>query len=36
LNILLGSFIASFGKCVDFWFRQDKKKEAKWINSLKK
>ena len=29
LNILLGSFIASFGKCIDFWFRQDKKKEAK-------
>ena len=27
LNILLGSFIASFGKCIDFWFRQDKKKE---------
>ena len=25
LNILLGSFIASFGKCIDFWFRQDKK-----------
>jgi|TARA_X000001388_G_C2176085_1_gene101708 hypothetical protein len=29
LNILLGSFIASFGKCIDFWFRQDKKKEVK-------
>jgi len=27
LNILLGSFIASFGKCVDFWFKHSKKKE---------
>ncbi len=26
LNILLGTFIASFGKVIDFWFRQDKKK----------
>ena len=25
LNILLGTFIATFGKCIDFWFRQDKK-----------
>ena len=30
LNILLGSFIASFGKCIDFWFRHSKKKETKW------
>lgn len=22
LNIILGSFIASFGKVIDFWFRQ--------------
>ena len=29
LNIILGSFIVSFGKCVDFWFRSDKKKEVK-------
>ena len=29
LNILLGTFIATFGKCIDFWFRQDKKKEVK-------
>ena len=27
LNILLGTFIASFGKVIDFWFRQDKKKK---------
>ena len=26
LNILLGSFIASFGKVIDFWFRSSKKK----------
>ena len=26
LNILLGSFIASFGKVIDFWFRGSKKK----------
>ena len=26
LNILLGSFIASFGKVIDFWFKHDKKK----------
>ena len=25
LNIILGSFIASFGKTVDFWFRHSKK-----------
>ena len=30
LNIILGSFIASFGKTIDFWFRHSKKaKEAK-------
>ena len=27
LNILLGTFIASFGKVIDFWFRQEKKKQ---------
>jgi hypothetical protein len=27
LNIILGSFIASFGKVIDFWFRGSKKKE---------
>ena len=27
LNILLGTFIASFGKVIDFWFRHSKKKE---------
>ena len=27
LNILLGTFIASFGKVIDFWFRQDKKRD---------
>ena len=27
LNILLGTFIATFGKCIDFWFRHSKKKE---------
>ena len=30
LNIILGSFIASFGKTIDFWFRHSKKsKEPK-------
>ena len=29
LNILLGTFIATFGKCIDFWFRHSKKKETK-------
>ncbi len=29
LNILLGTFIASFGKTIDFWFRHSKKKESK-------
>ncbi len=28
LNILLGTFIASFGKVIDFWFRHSKKKES--------
>ena len=27
LNILLGTFIASFGKTIDFWFRHSKKKD---------
>tara|TARA_Y100000310_G_scaffold203054_1_gene203312 strand:+ start:96 stop:365 length:270 start_codon:yes stop_codon:yes gene_type:complete len=26
LNIILGSFIASFGKTIDFWFRHSKKR----------
>lgn len=29
LNIILGSFIASFGKVIDFWFRQNKPEEGK-------
>ena len=27
LNIIVGTFLASFGKVVDFWFKHDKKKE---------
>ena len=27
LNILLGTFIATFGKTIDFWFRHSKKKD---------
>ena len=27
LNIILGTFIATFGKTIDFWFRHYKKKE---------
>jgi len=27
LNIILGTFIATFGKTIDFWFRHSKKKE---------
>lgn len=27
LNILLGTFIASFGKVIDFWFRHSKKEK---------
>ena len=27
LNIILGSFIVSFGKVIDFWFRSSKKKD---------
>ena len=26
LNIILGTFIATFGKTIDFWFRHSKKK----------
>jgi len=26
LNIIVGGFLASFGKVVDFWFRSNKKK----------
>ena len=25
LNIIVGTFLASFGKVVDFWFKHDKK-----------
>ena len=25
LNIILGTFIATFGKTIDFWFRHSKK-----------
>ena len=28
LNIILGSFIVSFGKVKDFWFKHDKKKSG--------
>ena len=28
LNIILGSFIVSFGKVIDFWFKHDKKKSG--------
>ena len=27
LNIIVGGFLASFGKVIDFWFRSNKKKE---------
>ena len=27
LNIILGTFIGTFGKTIDFWFRHSKKKE---------
>ena len=27
LNIIVGTFLASFGKVVDFWFKHDKKKD---------
>ena len=26
LNIIVGGFLASFGKVIDFWFRSNKKK----------
>jgi len=29
LNIILGTFIATFSKVIDFWFRPKKEKEAK-------
>ena len=29
LNIILGSFIVSFGKVIDFWFKHDKKQSGK-------
>tara|TARA_Y100001937_G_C7059256_1_gene302904 strand:- start:259 stop:522 length:264 start_codon:yes stop_codon:yes gene_type:complete len=28
LNILLGGFIAMFGKVIDFWFKQGNKKQG--------
>lgn len=33
LNILLGTFIASFGKVIDFWFRQNKPEDNKKNNN---
>ena len=27
LNIIVGGFLASFGKVIDFWFRSNKKKD---------
>ena len=27
LNIIVGTFLASFGKVVDFWFKHDKSKK---------
>ena len=27
LNIIVGTFLASFGKVIDFWFKHDKKKD---------
>jgi len=32
LNILLGGFIAMFGKVIDFWFKQGNKKQGKTKN----
>ena len=29
LNILLGGFIAMFGKVIDFWFKQGNKKQGR-------
>ena len=28
LNILIGTFIATFGKTIDFWFKHDKSKKT--------
>ena len=28
LNIIVGGFLASFGKVVDFWFKTDKSKKS--------
>jgi|TARA_B110000977_G_scaffold166299_1_gene214092 hypothetical protein len=28
LNIILGTFIATFGKTIDFWFKHDKSKKS--------
>ena len=28
LNIIVGTFLASFGKVVDFWFKHDKSKKT--------
>jgi len=27
LNIIVGTFLASFGKVIDFWFKHDKKSD---------
>lgn len=32
LNILLGGFIAMFGKVIDFWFKQGNKAKGKKAN----
>tara|TARA_R110002012_G_scaffold147296_1_gene305733 strand:+ start:79 stop:342 length:264 start_codon:yes stop_codon:yes gene_type:complete len=32
LNILLGGFIAMFGKVIDFWFKQGNKKQGETKN----
>ncbi|ASE99852.1 hypothetical protein [uncultured virus] len=32
LNILLGGFIAMFGKVIDFWFKQGNKKQGEIKN----
>ena len=29
LNIIVGGFLASFGKVIDFWFKHDKKQSGK-------
>ena len=31
LNIIVGGFLASFGKVVDFWFKQDGKRKSNGV-----